>query len=641
MVKNKEIKERKLLVALFIICLSFFAPFLIKPELLTTKDNDLGRTYIPIANFIHKSFADYKQFPLWRSDQMMGETFIANPVSSIIYPANFLFFSNNINLAIIIYLLIHFEVAAISTYFLAKSFNLSLLSSFGAAIFYAFSIKMFFHLSAGHLTMIAAFSYFPLLFLSVRKVLFKQKFGWQAVGAISLAFIYATYPTIFFYSVVFIILYFIYFCLSIKKITLDQTTALISMFIITFCLSAIVILPQLEFAPLSTRSTLKIEDVALPLWNFRRFLTSIFLPYLDFNSFDHESFLYLGLVPIFLSIYTFLKLPKFKKLFLLSIGFLTLLFIVGLSTPFFELTYKLVPFLKYSRITTRLWFVVALVTAILAAFALERIKNQKFKLLIIVFFIFESCFIAIRKINSVPSLTFANEELYRYLLQDNDIFRVYCTTYCFNPQQISKFKIHLLNGETPIQDAKFIKFLEIAGNYNYSDFAVIFPPYQIWQQENPPIPYSKLLGQANVKYVASTYQIISSEFDFIDKFDNIYLYKNKNYQKRVYFKLSSDSAQIEKYYPNNVIIKVERSSSTREMIFSENYFPGWYAYFDHQKYEVEPADYNFRKIIIPPNTEMVELKYQPQSLAAGKTITFASVISLLIIYIHIRKRKNG
>ena len=43
---------------LIVLCFLFFIPFLIKPELLTIKDNDLGRTYIPIFNFIRTSFYD-------------------------------------------------------------------------------------------------------------------------------------------------------------------------------------------------------------------------------------------------------------------------------------------------------------------------------------------------------------------------------------------------------------------------------------------------------------------------------------------------------------------------------------------------------------------------------------------------------
>src|SRR3989344_1322549 len=164
-------KKRLPLLIIFLVCLVFFIPFFLKPKLLTIKDNDLGRTYIPIFNFFRNSFYKYKQIPLWRSDQMMGESLIANPLSTVFYPLNIIFILFPVNFGAVFYLFVHFFLAAIFTFFLARSFKLSPLSSLSAAFFYAFSTKMILHLSAGHITMIAAFSWFPLAFLSLRKII--------------------------------------------------------------------------------------------------------------------------------------------------------------------------------------------------------------------------------------------------------------------------------------------------------------------------------------------------------------------------------------------------------------------------------------------------------------------------------------
>src|SRR3990167_3553612 len=515
MAKNEEVKTRFYITLLFVICLVFSLPFLIRPDFLTTRDNDLGRTYIPLASFMKDSFYSYKQIPLWRPDQLMGETFIGNPLSSLFYPANLLFLIISAKFASVVYLFSHFLLAGFFTYLLARSFNFSPLSSFAAACLYALSTKMLLHVSAGHITMIAAFSYFPLAFLSIRKILLQSESVWVVIGAISLTFMLVTYPTIFYYAVIFIIIYWLYHIFINRWLTKDlklkalerEIVKIIVLFIVFLGLSAIFLLPQAEFAPSSTRSQLKLEDVAIPLWNFKRFFTSLIFPYLNFSSLDHESFLYLGFMPSVLSVIGFLRLSMIKKVFLVFFGLLTLLFVAGLSTPFFEFAYNFVPFLKYSRVTTRLWFIVALIVALLSAFALEKFKRKSIIYLILLIFLAESFFIGYRKINSIPNLIFTNEPLYQFLAEDKGFYRVYCTTYCFNPQLISKYKIQILHGETPIQDAKFIDFLEQAGGYHYDKFAVIFPPYQVWQRDNPPEPNAYLLGLANVKYVASTYPV--------------------------------------------------------------------------------------------------------------------------------------
>src|SRR3989344_5235981 len=203
-------KDKTALITIVLITALFFIPYLIKPELLTTRDYDLGRTYIPLFNFYRQSFYETGQIPLWRPDQMMGENLAANPISALFYPLNSLFLILPIHFGAIVYLFLHFLTAGIFTYFLARDFKFSKISSLSAALFYAFSTKMLVHLEAGHITMIAAFSYFPLAFLAVRKLISEHKLIWLMVGSIALSFILVTYLTIFYYAIIFLILYVVF-----------------------------------------------------------------------------------------------------------------------------------------------------------------------------------------------------------------------------------------------------------------------------------------------------------------------------------------------------------------------------------------------------------------------------------------------
>lgn len=638
--------NQKQLVIFLLICTSFFLLFLINPQSLTTRDNDLSRTYIPLFNFIRESFFAFQQVPLWRPDQLMGETLIGNPLSSLFYPANILFLIFPVDFAAVVYFLIHFFMAGVFTFQLVRSFGFSQVSSFAAALFYAFSTKMLLHLSAGHMTMVASFAYFPLAFWAIRTSLKSPNFNKITLGAISLTIIYFTYPTIFYYTAIFLFFYIIYYLVfnflpkeSIRLLKLIKKIApFILIFTLTLGLSAIELLPQFEFAPLSTRSQLKLEDVALPLWNMKRLISSLVFPYVNFDDFDHESFLYLGAVPTVLLIFGFFQLSNTRKLVLVVFGILTLMFVAGLSTPVFQFAYEFVPFLKYTRITTRLWFVVTLVAVIIGAYALEKIKNQRWIYLLISVFLFESFFIGYKKITSFPRLSFQNESIYQFISSDRDTFRVYCTTYCFNPQQISKYQIQTLHGETPIQYTLPVDFLEKAGGYQYGKFAVIFPPYEVWQVEKPPKPDPYLLGLANVKYVASTYALEHEGLFFINNFENIYLYRNAKYKPRAYFEDSEDSVEIQRITTNDMKLAFEKKPFNRNLIIAENFYPGWFAFINHQKFEVGLKEPIFRKVMVPSDSESIDLKYQPRSLLMGRTITFSSVFVLLLYFWYIRKK---
>jgi len=636
--------KKEVLIILFI-ALFFFAPFLINPQKLTQKDNDLGRTYIPLFSFIKKTVTTDHEIPIWRPEQMMGESLIANPLSSLFYPVNILFLFFPTDFATVFYLALHVFLASIFTYLLARDFKFSKEASIAGAVFFAYSPKFFLHIASGHITLLAALAYFPLLVLSIRKIVKSNSINWILVSATVLVFMLISHPTIFYYSAIFIFFYAIYLLfenkiLTTKRKLFQKKILIISVIpILFFCLSAVALIPQSEFAMISTRSQLTINDVALPIWNHTRFTSSLFFPYIILNSLDAESFLYLGFTVLFFMLVGFIKVSKKSKI-IISISFLfMLIFSAGLSTPFFKFFYQFIPLLKYSRITTRLWFGFILLASLLAAYGLDRFKNKKILYLFTAIFLFESFFIGYKKINSTPNLSLSNVSLYQFLASDHDLFRVYCTTYCFNPQLLFKYNIQILNGETPIQQAQFVNFLQKAGNYNYQKFAVIFPPYQVWKTQNPPIPNSQLLKRANVKYIASTYPINESDIQFINKFENIYVYKNVNFQKRIMFLDSEDKIYVVTYKSNSMSLAFPKSENQRTIVIAENYFPGWYAYIDNNKYQVKKYQDVFQQILIPPQVDHVDIKYLPDSFLFGKTITLSS-ITLLILYFIKKKVKK-
>lgn len=633
-------KTKSFLVSIFLLILIIFLPIFLNPFYLTHKDNDLGRTYIPLFEFYKDSILAYHQIPLWRPSQLMGETFIGNPISSLFYPANAIFIFLPIHSAAIFYYFIHILIAAVSTFYLAKSFSFDNKSSFAAALFYSLSTKILVHLEAGHMTMIAAFSLFPFSLLALRKILADFQLKWLIALSASLSLIYIAYPTIFYYAAIFIAFYWAYHVLKTKsfkrRFLFKNIFYFISAITIMLCLSAIILLPHLEFAPLSTRSALALKDVALPLWNLKKIFLSLTFPYLDI-SLTHEEFLYLGIIPSVLALIGFLKLDNFRKVVLLPGLLFTMLFVLGTSTPFFQTLYNLLPLLKYSRITTRLWFIVALIVALLSAYAISKIKNQKLILMVVTLFLIENIFIFTSRNKNIPYLNFQNEEIYQYLSNDPELFRVYCTTYCFNPQLISKYGIQTLHGESPIQQRDFIKFLEEAGNYNWDNFAVIFPPYQIWQTNLPPNPNAKLLGDANVKYVASTYTLNNSELTLIEKFGNIFLYSNKLFKQRFRFD-DNQELQITAFSPNAINIKFKKLNQPKTLFISENYYDGWIASVINSRFSVKREEPNFKKVTLPKGSVDVWLKFQPRSFFIGRTISIGMIVFILLALPKFRKK---
>lgn len=630
---NKFIKRYFYQILIVLLAIVFFLPFLTNPEILTYKNNDLGRNYIPLFTFLEKSYENSDFLPLWRADQMMGETVIGSPLIQPLYPANTIFLFVSVNLGSVLYLLLHFIVAGLSTFYLSKSFSLPKRESFAAAIFYMFSIKTLTHFEAGHATMVAAFSLFPLAFLSLRKVNY-NKYQYFLTGAVSLSLIYLSYPTIFYYSIIFLFFYEVYYFLRIRKLKKEIIRKVffsIAMVLTSLGLLAIVLFPQLEFGPLSTRSDLKLEDVAIPIWNSRKFAEALIFPYFSPSYLTHEELLYLGLVPTLLVPFAFFSLNKFQKITLLVFAAITVLFVLGTSTPFFETVYKYLPLLKYSRVTTRLWFVVALLSALLAAVALSRIKRSYVTYIAIFVFIAEVFSLTYFRLSKISSLPFTNEKLYQDIAKDGDIFRVYCTTYCFNPQLLQKYDIQTLNGENPIQQKSFVDLLKKAGNYNYQGFTVIFPPYQAWQEKNPPKPNARLLGQANVKYIVSTYPMHESSYFFLNSYEGLLLYLNKDFRPRAYFENSSSPIIVTKLTNQNISLSFTPSSEARNIIYSENFYPGWLEKDGNNKQDVTSYQ-GLQRLKVSPGTSQINLAYNPKSFKIGLIITIFTLFASACLF---------
>lgn len=508
-------------------------------ETLLHRGNDLSTYFLPNAYFFKRSILEYHQIPLWNPIQFAGFPYIADPQNYLFYLPNYLLVFLPIEISFIILLFGHLTLAGIGTFLLAKKiFNLSSIFAVFSSLAFIFTPKMFSHLEAGHYTMIVAFSWLPLCILVGMRLVQKPSIK----KALALAFIswimYVNYINIIYFALIFFAAYSAFFLVfKRKKISLRPYAICYTLFAASFAgLIAPVLLPQIEIAPLTTRSLITYTDVAQPIWSLTLFVQNLLFPFkLDHAEMSTERVLFPGFIVLGLAAVGFFKTKRPDRSFFLGWIVFSLLFALGDRIPFFVLFYKFFPLMSWMRVTTRLWIITNLIIAVFAGLGLKQlvqtIKLQhhfsKVFLITVLYLSFADIMLVNLKIFSRPIQPETLPESF-YTIIKNDPepnFRVYCTTGCFSLKRLGELGIYTTQGNNPAQLKESIKFIASATGYKFNQYIPIIPPYPTF--ESRPQPNAELFAQINTKYIVSPYPLTNPNLGLIHQEKGFLLFQNR------------------------------------------------------------------------------------------------------------------
>lgn len=332
------------------------------------------------------------QLPFWTNLLGNGFPIMAEGQIGIFYPFHLaLFYFLPTLLAFNLNIFLHFVMAAIFTYLLARqTLKLGHLGSILASLVYTLSGFLILHIQQLNIDLVIA--YLPLNFLLVEKIYQEKRWLWAFL--LSLVFglqILAGNIELFYYCLLFSGLFFLglVFTSSERQV---KRAAILFLFagVLSLGLTMVQILPTLEFLKHSTRKGgVSFETSASSSWPLETL--AIFINPRPFNIYQPDLPLisgkpplpnifnvygYVGLLPLALAFLAILTHFRQKEVFILTIITLfAFIFSLGKVTQVFALFWEVIPGMKFFRYPVKALFLIEFGLALLSGFGLEHLLS--------------------------------------------------------------------------------------------------------------------------------------------------------------------------------------------------------------------------------------------------------------------------
>lgn len=354
----------------------------------------------PFRSFAATSLA-MGQLPLWNPYTFNGMPFLADIQTTVLYVPSLLLtlFVSNGTLSyywLQVMIILHFLLAGVGMFYLAKSFKLNNLPALFAGAAYMLSGYMIVH--AIHQQNVTLVAWYPLVLLLFRRAL-EGKLAYVFLCGLVLGHsILAGYPQLSLYLYMFLGAWFLVELLTrfkgkelLTPSALGMTGRAAGVVIISVALAMVQLLPTLELSDLSQRARITLEKASEGSLAWSQILTLLFpkmfgtagaagFQYFGPGQYFYywETCIYLGLLPLVLALLSIWLVRRDKHIWLLlGTSAFSLLFALGENFFLFKIFYEFVPGFSKFRIPARMGIFLTFSTSLLSAFSLQALLYEQ------------------------------------------------------------------------------------------------------------------------------------------------------------------------------------------------------------------------------------------------------------------------
>ena len=331
--------------------------------------SDSAVSHWPAARHLRQSVLEAGSFPLWQETILGGGPFAANPLNKTAYPLQWLVLvlppAPHINVMILLHLLL----AGLGMWHWARQQGLSDVAAVFSGAAYAFAPKVLAHTGAGHVDLLYALAWWPLLMAAVFELI-RSSLARRVIvkTAVFAALLLLGDVRLGLFALLLAAAYAIIETAKAKHWRiLHRSLPALALFLL---LTLSVVAPLLAWRPYLSRAELSPQDAGVFALETGQLLGLVLPP----HSGNQETMTYLGLpVLLFAGIAVF-SAPRKHAFWWLAL-IIAALYAFGPNAPLWSLLVGMFPFLLWFRVPSRAWFVVVLVACLLAGYGLQAVMN--------------------------------------------------------------------------------------------------------------------------------------------------------------------------------------------------------------------------------------------------------------------------
>ena len=347
-----------------------------------------GDTSLYFTRFRYFGFSELQNgnLALWNPHIFGGAPFVGTVQSAMLYPLNLIFLFLPVAKAVNVSIAFHHFLTGVLMYAWARNRELRAFPAFFSGVLVMFGAAYFMRAYAGHLTMLNALAWTPLILLSVDKIFTRPSLGWSLVGVFAVSMqASAGYPQSAYASALVLAMYCVF-----RYVRCERKVG------VAMALAPIAVLPALICAlPLWTGLEAGGESLrgggvdyafattfSFPPENLLGFLAPRYLG--DHVTFPYwgrwsiwDASLYFGVGGFALMLFGIVRGEAAQKRFSTVIMLVMLLICLGGYTPAFRWIFDWVPGFSLFRAPSKYAFHVAIFAALLSGIGLQAVLDGK------------------------------------------------------------------------------------------------------------------------------------------------------------------------------------------------------------------------------------------------------------------------